>query len=167
MVWTWTEEGQWRSAEGCWGCTCQVGEAEEDTRTWGEDAEDRAGCPLVDIDGCAVQIPLRMIVLSICKTKKEGKKETNTLPQIWPVAYKFLLFFVSDRAIYWGGFVSCASSTEPPAAAQPFTVAMPAGGSGENFQTLKAAKQHPLPVIIFRIKTCERKLFFSPRIMCA
>lgn len=43
------------------------------------------------------------------------------------------MFCVIDRATYWGHFVPCVSSAEPPAAAP----VVPVGGSGENFQTLK------------------------------
>lgn len=64
------------------------------------------------------------------------------------------MFCVIDRATYWAHFVPRVSSAEPPAAAP----VVPVGGSGENFQTLKDARQ-PSPSWLSEQRR-EKKLFY-------
>lgn len=76
------------------------------------------------------------------------------------------VFCVIDRATYWGHFVPCVSSAEPPAAAP----VVPVGGSGENFQTLKDVRRRhthtppPPNVMIVGAKTWKETIL-SPRII--
>lgn len=100
---------------------------------------------------------LKMTVLSFLSKKRERKKRKDFIANMTCCIQIHTFFCVMDRATYWGGFVSCVSCAEPPAAAQPLTsapVVVPAGGSGENFQTLEDT-----PAPTFRLTTCENRRF--------
>lgn len=101
---------------------------------------------------------LKMTVLLFLSKKRERKKRKDFIANMTCCIQIHTFFlYVMDRATYWGGFVSCVSCAEPPAAAQPLTsapVVVPAGGSGENFQTLEDT-----PAPTFRLTTCENRRF--------